>query len=71
MRILLGVATLIGTVMLLVTWVQEQIVRRGHYRSRMPVVHRNVALALLTIWVGFSGGVHSPFVWIFALLCGI
>lgn len=71
MRIPLGVATLIGTVMLLVTWVQEQIVRRGHYRSWMPVVHLNVALALLTIWVGFSGGVHSPFVWIFALLCGM
>jgi diguanylate cyclase (GGDEF)-like protein len=71
MHIPVGVATLIGTTMLVATWLQEQMVRRGHYRSWMPVVHMNVALTLLTIWVGFSGGVHSPFIWIFALVCAM
>jgi diguanylate cyclase (GGDEF)-like protein len=37
----------------------------------MPAVHLNISLMLLTIWVGFSGGVHSPFIWIFAGACAV
>jgi diguanylate cyclase (GGDEF)-like protein len=71
MRLPLGLAVLLGTIMLAATWRQDQLVRRGAYRSWMPAVHLNLALLLLAVWEGFSGGVHSPFVWVFAVACAV
>lgn len=37
----------------------------------MPVFHLNLNLLLLSVWVVFSGGAQSPFIWIYAIAVAI
>jgi len=70
---LLGVAvplwliTIQGLVMLGATWRQERMLGWGGFTPWMPAAHLNLWLLMLTVWVAFSGGVQSPFVWVFTI----
>lgn len=46
-------------------WRQERLLDAGIFTPWMPAAHLNLGLLLLTVWVAFSGGVQSPFVWVY------
>ncbi len=74
---LLGVAiplwliTFQGLVMLGATWRQERLLGLGVFTPWMPAAHLNLGLLMLTVWVAFSGGVQSPFVWVYAIAIAV
>ncbi|MGH2437898.1 MAG: diguanylate cyclase, partial [bacterium] len=60
-----------GLVMLGVTWRQERMLGWGVFTPWMSAAHLNLVLLMLTVWVAFSGGVQSPFVWIYAIAIAV
>lgn len=49
------------------TQLQERLIEGGRYRPWMPPTHMIVTLILLSVGIAYSGGVQSPFVWVYAL----
>ncbi len=62
---------LLASLMMAAAGRQDQLLSRGRFASWMPAAHLNLGLVLLTIWVAFSGGAQSPFVWVYAVAVGI
>ena len=60
-----------GAVVLVATMRQEALLARGIFRIWMPVAHLNLALLMLSVWVAFSGGIVSPFVWMYGVAIGV
>ncbi len=60
------VAGIAGAVALF-TLAQQRLIDQGRYQAWMPPVHMLVALLLLSVGVASTGGVQSPFVWVYAL----
>lgn len=46
---------------------QAHLIDQGRYHAWMPLTHMVVALLLLSIGIAATGGVQSPFVWVYAL----
>jgi diguanylate cyclase (GGDEF)-like protein len=67
----LWLITLQGLMMMAASWRQERMLGWGIFTPWMPIAHLNLGLLLLTVWVAFSGGVQSPFVWVFATAVAI
>ncbi|MGH2349361.1 MAG: GGDEF domain-containing protein, partial [bacterium] len=61
--LVLGIAVTVA----IFTRVQERLIGEGRYRAWMPLAHMVVALVLLSIGITYTGGVQSPFVWVYAL----
>lgn len=61
----------LGAVMLAMTWVEDQLLRRRVLPSWIPAVHVVMGLLLLAVAVTNSGGVQSPFAWTFTLTMAI
>ncbi len=74
---LLGIAmpvwliALQGAIILGATRRQESLLGRGVFTMWMPGAHLNLALLMLSVWVLFSGGIVSPFVWVYAVAIAI
>ncbi|HEV8352804.1 MAG TPA: GGDEF domain-containing protein [bacterium] len=49
------------------TRIQERLIGEGRYQAWMPLTHMVAALVLLSIGITYTGGVQSPFVWVYAL----
>ncbi|HEY3248327.1 MAG TPA: GGDEF domain-containing protein [bacterium] len=60
------VLSVAGAVVLF-TLVQERLIEQGRYHEWMPLTHMVVVLVLLSIGITATGGVQSPFVWVYAL----
>lgn len=58
-------------IVLAASWRQERLLDRGVFTPWMPAAHLNLGLLLLTVWVAFSGGVQSPFVWVYGVAIAI
>ncbi len=62
---------LLASLMMAAAGKQDRLLSRGRFAPWMPAAHLNLGLVLLTIWVSFSGGAQSPFVWVYAVAVGI
>lgn len=60
-----------AAVMIGAAWRQERLLDDGIFTPWMPAAHLNLDLLLLTVWVAFSGGVQSPFVWVYGVAIAI
>jgi len=58
-------------VMMAASWRQERLLEEGVFTPWMPAAHLNLVLLMLTVWVAFSGGVQSPFVWVYGVVIAI
>jgi diguanylate cyclase (GGDEF)-like protein len=56
-----------GAVLLGATWRQEGLLARGVFTVWMPLIHLNLALLMMSVWVAYSGGLAGPFVWMYAV----
>jgi putative nucleotidyltransferase with HDIG domain len=61
----------LGTIMLALTWIEDRLLRRRVLPSWMPAIHLVMGLVVLAVAVTNSGGVQSPFAWMFALTMAI
>lgn len=60
------VASLAGIAML-ATWIQQRLLRAGWFVRGLPLIHLNLGLLLLSVGIAYTGGLQSPFVWIYAI----
>lgn len=63
--------TMLGTVAVGAAGWQDRLLQRGRFGAWMPAFHLNLNLLMLTVWIVFSGGAQSPFIWIYAIAVAI
>lgn len=61
----------LGAAMIVETRLQQMVIRRRRFRPWMPLVHLAVGLVLLAVGIHHTGGIRSPFVWVFGVAIAV